>query len=506
MIGRSIDEAFGGLFDKNEEPEDQVIEEPGLDTEPEVGAVSPAATTPTPTAATTPTPTGPTPQASVSSPAGASPAASSPSGEDEVPDLDTTVVGLDYQMTFKRLSANAESNLHSLVGMVSPFISIVARVRKSTHLKDVEEFRNFCIEQIRQYEMRHFGLEDNSKMEFYASFGLCCVVDEFVANTPWGHEAKWGSRSMLMEFHKQELGGEVFFDLLDEMMRNPAENESVMEMFFVCLDLGYEGKYAGNQAEKRKLNEVSEKCFKLLEALKDDTEYRLSGQWEGLGGGGRKLTRNIPHWVIFATAAMVIVGVFSWFHYSLNQSSDPVFRSLMEVAYASEALTVIPWNKSELQSDGATDPDLDRQKRNYQKLLNTILNEGVAKELVELIDQPEKTILRLQHPNLFSSGSEQIANRYAMVVASVGESLAGNVKRVDVTGHSDDIPIRSSPRFANNWELSKARAESVQQILAGKLGSVPVKARGLADSRNVVPNNSSENRAKNRRVEIVLYK
>ncbi len=73
-----------------------------------------------------------------------------------------------------------------------------------------------------------------------------------------------------------------------------------------------------------------------------------------------------------------------------------------------------------------------------------------------------------------------------------------------VIGHTDDVPIRTA-RFPSNWELSTERAASVVKLMAGKLQDPSrLKAEGLADSAPAAPNDSAANRARNRRVEIIL--
>ena len=73
-----------------------------------------------------------------------------------------------------------------------------------------------------------------------------------------------------------------------------------------------------------------------------------------------------------------------------------------------------------------------------------------------------------------------------------------------VTGHTDNKPIRTA-RFPSNWELSTERARSVMKLMAGSLAQpARLSAEGMADSDPVAPNDSEDNRRKNRRVMVVL--
>jgi type VI secretion system protein ImpK len=76
-----------------------------------------------------------------------------------------------------------------------------------------------------------------------------------------------------------------------------------------------------------------------------------------------------------------------------------------------------------------------------------------------------------------------------------------------VTGHTDNVPLRRSPRFTSNQELSEARAASVGALLAGALGGGErLVVAGKGEREPIADNATADGRARNRRVDIVLYK
>jgi len=89
------------------------------------------------------------------------------------------------------------------------------------------------------------------------------------------------------------------------------------------------------------------------------------------------------------------------------------------------------------------------------------------------------------------------------VLKRIGEALAEVKGEVLITGHSDNVPIRSM-RYPSNWHLSAARAESVRGALSTQVDAARMRADGKADAEPVAPNDTPANRARNRRVDIVL--
>jgi chemotaxis protein MotB len=78
-------------------------------------------------------------------------------------------------------------------------------------------------------------------------------------------------------------------------------------------------------------------------------------------------------------------------------------------------------------------------------------------------------------------------------------------RKYQIAGHTDNVPIKSK-RFKDNWELSAARALEVVHFLIdqGGMDSKSLSAAGYADQLPVSPNDNTENKQKNRRIEIVL--
>jgi len=91
------------------------------------------------------------------------------------------------------------------------------------------------------------------------------------------------------------------------------------------------------------------------------------------------------------------------------------------------------------------------------------------------------------------------------VLDLVAQQVKDRPNHIRVEGHTDDRPI-STAIFPSNWELSSARATSVVRYLSDSHGIAPdrISALGYGEYRPIKPNNSVENRAKNRRVDVVV--
>ena len=182
--------------------------------------------------------------------------------------------------------------------------------------------------------------------------------------------------------------------------------------------------------------------------------------------------------------------------------------------------------KQSLQIGNPDAPDIDVKKLNEQqtkqlleeKLKNLILEtkqdadklrEVMKSEVdggkIDIETNGRAITIRIREKGSFPSGSATLNPDFIPVMAGLREALKDIQGKIAVEGHTDDIPI-SSGRFRSNWDLSSSRALSVthELIKDNWLDSHRFMVIGRADTSPFKPNTSSENRAYNRRVEIVI--
>jgi chemotaxis protein MotB len=149
----------------------------------------------------------------------------------------------------------------------------------------------------------------------------------------------------------------------------------------------------------------------------------------------------------------------------------------------------------------ALEQELAEQLAELQQSLEQEIEQG----LVTLEREEGRIIIRIHEQGSFGSGSARLDPEFHQVMAKISRVLATSPGRITVTGHSDNIPI-STGRFRSNWELSSARAVTVLHSLLRNpdIAEARVIVQGLADTQPLVANDSPLNRARNRRVELIL--
>jgi len=152
--------------------------------------------------------------------------------------------------------------------------------------------------------------------------------------------------------------------------------------------------------------------------------------------------------------------------------------------------------------------ELAKVKRSYEDLTSNLKSEISAGE-VTITQLKGKLTVNMVDRILFDSGMAEVRKEGKKVLDSIGKVLNGITdKDIRIEGHTDNVPIKGDlkNKYATNWELSTARATAVARYLQDndKVDPVKLVATGYGEFRPVAPNDTPENKALNRRIEIVL--
>lgn len=159
---------------------------------------------------------------------------------------------------------------------------------------------------------------------------------------------------------------------------------------------------------------------------------------------------------------------------------------------------------TESLADGSTDKIDPELIAAAQEIQNLVRQNGLQ-DKVSVSVQERGVVVGLMNTVLFDSGSAQIKQDAMPTLIAIGQIANGVHNYIRIEGNTDDVP-QSSEKFPSNWELSVVRATEVVKLLIAQSGVEPdrISAVGYGEYRPSVPNTSAENRAKNRKVDIVI--
>lgn len=157
------------------------------------------------------------------------------------------------------------------------------------------------------------------------------------------------------------------------------------------------------------------------------------------------------------------------------------------------------------EDSDSEDAEQTKQTEEDAERLAQTLKEEVDDGMIQIETQGASIVIRTREKGSFPSGEARFDPAFKPVLTKLRESMSGVEGTIAVAGHTDNIPIKTH-LYRSNWDLSSARAVSVVHALLenNALQAARFVVEGHGDAHPLVPNDTSDNRAHNRRVEITI--
>lgn len=386
------------------------------------------------------------------------------------------------------------TGMNQLTAAAAPLFSLISRIRNRAQHMDPDKLRSSVVAEVRAFENRALHAAVPAQTVKIARYALCATLDDVVLNTPWGGQSSWGLQSMVGTFHRETVGGDRFYDLLARLEKEPGTNLDTLEFIYMCLSLGFEGRLRIEQGGPDKHLQIRQGLARIIRGQRGDVERDLSPHWEGEDKPFKALSAWRLVWLALGTTVALLVLQFSGLSYALSGQTERLLGQLSVIDSGPVA---------ELQRRAPPPPPTPPDEIRLQKVVS-FLQPEIDEGIVNVFQKDNILVIRIAGSNMFGSGSDRLTPAFVEPIARVANALNDEPGKVIITGHSDNIPIKSS-RFPSNMHLSLARAKSVMNSMAGTIkDKARLTAEGRAENEPIADNGTREGRAKNRRIEVLL--
>ena len=212
-----------------------------------------------------------------------------------------------------------------LADLATDLLGLAVQIHAGGDPGDGEEVRRRVDRALYRLELdaREAGIADREVEA--AKYALCAFLDETILVSTLPMREPWSARTLQLDLFGEHLAGEGFFQRLAEMGKGLAEREEAAEVYYLCLALGFEGKYRLEGVEGlRRLTGELRADLERLHKGDDALSPPLPG---GEGGIGGDLRRSLPPWVALAVSGALLVMLYSgyavWLHRDAGHLAFP---------------------------------------------------------------------------------------------------------------------------------------------------------------------------------------
>ena len=164
-------------------------------------------------------------------------------------------------------------------------------------------------------------------------------------------------------------------------------------------------------------------------------------------------------------------------------------------------------NLEKLNSDNKKDIQEKTKKAEFSEdQLRVALKQEIGKGLAEVQREKDRVVVTVGSAGAFSSGSAKLTKQARAIMQKIATVSGKGAGQINVSGHTDDVPLIFGGQYRDNWDLAAARASSVVQELS-KSGTIPsdkLRAISFGETKPIEQNDTRQGREKNRRIEIEI--
>lgn len=219
--------------------------------------------------------------------------------------------------------------LNPLIGTATPMISVINQIQmQNQQAFDPDALYQSLIQEIKLFEAKARKLHYRSAIILAARYFLCAFIDEVIQSCDPHIQQQWQQHPLLQSMQGETWGGERYFMILERASEDAKEHIDILELGYLCLQLGYQGKYREPGANPRELEQIKDNLLSLIEETRPAPNAALFlDNHQGIPAPilTQKSKFRLPH-IAIATGLMLagLVGVYLSYHIHLNNMVRPV--------------------------------------------------------------------------------------------------------------------------------------------------------------------------------------
>jgi type VI secretion system protein ImpK len=403
-----------------------------------------------------------------------------------------------------RIDELVASNENPILHSAGPLLLLLGRLRVALARASFASLMEQVAEAIKFFErdIRSAGIAEAQANA--AKYIICATADDIVQNIPTDDRHVWTQYSMLARFFGERTGGVRFFDELTRLKQDPVVNYDVLELQHTCLALGFHGVHRTTAGGVATLQQIQRDLYETLRRVRPKVYRELSPHSQGQKLANRASRLRMPWWGVLGLVGLALFSLYFLLLYWLSGGVDPAEAKMATLLDAGKLSLERTVSVSPPPPPPPPPPPTDTITQ-IQRIC-AALGPEVAAEKALAEQTANQITVRVGNVFLFDPGSATVLEEFKPVAERIAQTLDKEDGFIRVVGHTDNTPIsRSNVRFPSNYHLSVERAKAVAALFRPLLTKPErLQTDGKGETAPIADNKTTEGRARNRRVEILI--
>ena len=190
-----------------------------------------------------------------------------------------------------------------------------------------------------------------------------------------------------------------------------------------------------------------------------------------------------------------------------KSETDVVFGGLeQQLSKLADSMEAMQKQQNKQDAGQGSSEQQNKRAEIAEDTLKVALKQEIGQGLVTVDREDDRVVVTVGSGGAFASGSASLTNKARDIMSQIAEVNQEGTSRINVSGHTDNMPLVFGSQYRDNWDLAAARASSVVQELqsSGKIDGNRLQAMSFGEERPLDSNDTAQGRRKNRRIEIEI--
>lgn len=234
--------------------------------------------------------------------------------------------------TSRAVIHTSNAGLNPLVDAASNLFTTLGELKYTVGYRPSSKLQNELVQAINAFQEMVSPLYTPEYL-VVCRYILCATFDDIIANTAWGAQSQWIHDGLLTAFNQDSQHHEKFFTILERAITEPKLYIDLMEFTYICLSMGYKGRYRATEYGQYQLEQIINNLYKHIRQHRGAITKTLSPTPLKASKSKPKVVRppRMSYLSLFFTTACMIMIIFISLNYLMDVISNEAYKNITQV-------------------------------------------------------------------------------------------------------------------------------------------------------------------------------
>ncbi len=222
-------------------------------------------------------------------------------------------------------------SVNRVVDACAPLMALVLRISQLDQYEHLVELHKKTSNEVEAIELELQKLGYGRVHIMALRYCLCSFIDEAIMNSRWGSESSWSERSLLSLYHNETWGGEKVFIILDRLISEPERYIELIEFIYMCLCLGFEGKYKIMHNGRVHLERVIRQVHDIIRKHRGEAAQVFSSKYRNIYNVRHSYKRMTSLATVAISGLVAIAAIYAFYYLRLDNYTDDIVLTLRDL-------------------------------------------------------------------------------------------------------------------------------------------------------------------------------